>query len=58
MSVIGVLVMMLCRARCSASNVAAELTFFPPTPPCYTLERDGEDEELQLMLAEFLEVGR
>ncbi|CBJ33753.1 conserved unknown protein [Ectocarpus siliculosus] len=31
----SVLLCLWCRGGCSTATVAAALTFFPPSPPCY-----------------------
>lgn len=33
----SVLLCLWCRGGCSTATVAAALTFFPPSPPCYTV---------------------
>eukprot|EP00611_Tribonema_gayanum_P001243 TRINITY_DN1091_c0_g1_i4.p1 TRINITY_DN1091_c0_g1~~TRINITY_DN1091_c0_g1_i4.p1 ORF type:complete len:276 (-),score=9.41 TRINITY_DN1091_c0_g1_i4:1091-1858(-) len=57
--VVSVVVCLLCRNGCSASNTASELLFFPPTPPCYKIvpkggSNDGE-EDFDFVLDEMLE---
>lgn len=37
----SVLLCLWCRGGCSTATVAAALTFFPPSPPCYTVSPLG-----------------
>ncbi|CAN0215839.1 unnamed protein product, partial [Ectocarpus fasciculatus] len=43
------------RRGCSTATVAAALTFFPPSPPCYALKRKEGSEELEMVVDEVLE---
>jgi hypothetical protein len=51
-----VLLCFLCKSGCSATKVAAQLTFFPPQPPCYRLVRK-DNGEFDIEVEEFLEVN-
>ncbi|CAN0191681.1 unnamed protein product [Discosporangium mesarthrocarpum] len=53
----GVLLCLWCRGGCSTATVAAALTFFPPTPPCYKLEENEGTGELELIIHDFVEVN-
>jgi hypothetical protein len=53
---ISVLLCFLCKSGCSATKVAAHLTFFPPQPPCYRLVRK-DNGEFDIEVEEFLEVS-
>jgi hypothetical protein len=54
---ISVLLCFLCKSGCSATKVAAQLTFFPPMPPCYRLVRK-DNGEFDIEVEDFLEVHR
>lgn len=51
----SVLLLLWCRGGCSTATVAAALTFFPPCPPCYTLQKKEGSDELEMVVDELLE---
>ncbi|CAM9428247.1 unnamed protein product [Scytosiphon promiscuus] len=51
----SVLLCLWCRGGCSTATVAAALTFFPPNPPCYRLQKKEGSDELEMVVDENLE---